>query len=166
MFLLLILIYWYYCWGIWCVWLSSLGSGLSNLVFSPVELVASSSILPVSLVASCQIVLSDGFFREVFPVGCWSSCWFTPGIGVDEAVGRSPLLAHCDRVLLFCSDRRFGSRQLSRQCVALMSMEWLRRVDESWYEIKWSWMKSEGGLVFAIGKNKKIIFFLCGVFGY
>ena len=91
----------------------------------PVELVVHQH--PARLLPSCQcqhparlFYQHLGFFREVFPVGCCSSCWFiivTPVTPV--AVDRSPSPTHCDRDR-FCSDRRVigCSRQLSRQCVA------------------------------------------------
>lgn len=73
----------YYCWGIWWVWLSSLVSGLSSLVFPSIQLnwqstsILPSGILPVS--ASCQIVLSSASWF----LPCWLLfiLWFTPGIG-------------------------------------------------------------------------------------
>ena len=95
---------------------------------------------PSRLVASCQCQHPARlfyqhlcFFREVLPVGCCSSCWFTPGTPV--AVGRSPSPAHCDRDR-FCSDRRAVgvSRQLSRQCVA----------DPWWWTLIWNLMKVDG----------------------
>lgn len=108
-FLLLILNYCcsdgYYCWGIWWVWLSSLVSGLSSLVFPSIQLNwQSTSILPVS--ASCQIVLSASWFLP-----CWllfillvlSRYWFA------VVVSRRPKPV---------ARRSLWSRQLSRQCVA------------------------------------------------
>ena len=60
---------------------------------------------PSRLIASCQcqhparlFYQHLGFFREVLPVGCCSSCWFTPGIGLLSGyypVDRSPKPAHC-----------------------------------------------------------------------
>ena len=123
MFLLLILNYCcsdgYYCWGIWWVWLSSLVSGLSSLVFPSIQLnwqststtsILPSGILPVS--ASCQIVLSSASWF----LPCWLLfiLWFTPGIGLLSCYTVGIISRRPKPV----ARRSLWSRQLSRQCVA------------------------------------------------
>ena len=116
-----------------------------------------SLLVVVHPVGSLQVLLVHS--RYLFAVG--DRCILTAHPHPDS---RSP----CDRDL-FCSDRRVHpptaggcwiySRQLSRHTVADPWWQWSGCVVGLGYEIKWSWMKSEGGLVFLSEKIKKIFFF-------